>query len=116
MALFAETAVTDPAGETITRAGAVGVIVKAVVEPIPPDTAGRSQPASMPRYRLRLVSDTPPVAGLFQAQWRGSRWNVEGDGSPLAARAEYTMVRARCPLMYRDAVETRSLTSRDSVS
>lgn len=64
MALFPETAVTDTAGETITRTEAVGVIAKAVVEPIPPDAASEPQPVSIPRYRLRLVSDTPPAVGL----------------------------------------------------
>lgn len=100
--VYPETAVTDTDGNTITRPGSVGVICRAVVQPI---TAARTAEntdsggfTSETRYRLRLVNYPDTLGAQSQVEWNGRRYSVDGDpliynGSPRTARAEYVIVR-----------------------
>lgn len=102
--VFPEEVFTDRDGNTRTRPGSVGVVVRASVQPInstEPDMPGGSHTVS--RYRLRLAGGWPTGGGILGAQaqveWRGKRYSIEGDaqfhtGSPRTAHAVYTMVKS----------------------
>ncbi|WP_305093565.1 hypothetical protein [Prescottella sp. R16] len=100
--VFPEEVVIDEDGNKLTRPSKVGVLVKAVVQPINLMAANfESQNIGFEtttKYKLRLVG----YPGLLDAQsaveWRGKRYVIDGEpsifnGSPRTARAEYVMLR-----------------------
>lgn len=102
--VFPEETVTDADGNRVTRAGSVGIVVKASVQPISStenDDGGSSNTTS--RYRLRLAGGFPTGGGILGAQarveWRDKLYSIEGDaqlhtGSSRTSHAIYTLVRA----------------------
>ena len=101
--VFPEETVTDSDGNTVTRAGSVGVVVRASVQPISSTENADGGFNSKTRYRLRLAGGWPTGGGILGAQarveWRDKTYSIEGDallhtGSPRTAHAVYTMVRA----------------------
>ncbi|WP_241473174.1 phage head completion protein [Mycolicibacterium neoaurum] len=104
--VYPEETVTDEDGNELTRAGSVGVVVKASVQPLGPG-AERHEKADTgydvtSRYRLRLAGGFPTGAGILGAQsqveWRGRRYSIDGEaqlhtGSRRTAHVTYTMVR-----------------------
>lgn len=101
--VYPEETVTDSDGNKFTRAGSVGVVVRASVQPIS-STENTDDGAfnTTSRYRLRLAGRWPTGGGIFGAQaqveWRGKRYSIDGDamiynGSHRTAHAVYTMVR-----------------------
>ncbi len=104
--VYPEEAVTDADGNTITRAGSVGIVVKASVQPVGTGLQDRESADggfhTTSRYRLRLAGGFPTGGGILGAQaqveWRGRRYSIEGDaqlhtGSRRTSHAVYTMVR-----------------------
>lgn len=100
--VFPEETVTDEDGNTITRASATGVVVKAVVQPLPRTYSSESQDTGFlteTRYRLRLVNWAGPVLGAqSQVEWRGNRYALEGEAriynsSRRTAHVDYTILR-----------------------
>lgn len=93
--VFAEVATTDADGNPVTKPGAVGVVCRAVVQPL---TSTEDSEGTESKYRLRLVG-YPDVLGAQSAvEWQGRRYAIEGDpkvytGSPRTARVEYVMAR-----------------------
>ncbi|MBS1690771.1 MAG: hypothetical protein JST91_00870 [Actinobacteria bacterium] len=104
MTVFPEETVTDTDGNTRTRAGSVGVVVRASVQPISStENADGAGFTTTSRYRLRLAGGYPTGGGILGAQskveWRGKLYSIEGDaqlhnGSSRTAHAVYVMVRS----------------------
>jgi hypothetical protein len=101
--VYPEETVTDSDGNKVTRAGSVGVVVRASVQPISSTETADVGPITRTRYRLRLAGGYPSGAGILGSQakveWRGDVYSIEGDallynGSRRTARAEYVMVRS----------------------
>lgn len=97
--VYPETTSTDSDGNEVTRAGSVGIVVKASVQPI---SAAEDDDTTTTRYRLRLAGGFPAGAGILGSraavEWRGKRYAIEGEaqlhtGSRRTAHATYTMVR-----------------------
>jgi hypothetical protein len=101
--VYPETTAVDSDGNKVTRAGSVGVVVRASVQPISAtedDTPSGSNTVS--RYRLRLAGGWPTGGGILgpraQVEWRGKWYAIEGEarlhtGSPRTAHVTYTMMR-----------------------
>jgi hypothetical protein len=97
--VYPEEVVTDRDGNDRTRPSAVGVVVRAVVQPIgtPTETQdGGFQTVS--RYRLRLVGYTDELGAQSQIEWKGVRWAIEGEpirynGSPRTRHTAYVIAR-----------------------
>lgn len=100
VSVFPETVVTDEDGNAKTRPSSVGLVARAVVQPINSSENADGGYNTSTRYRLRLVGWNGGTLGAqSQVEWNGKRYSIEGDaliyaGSPRTARAEYTMVRA----------------------
>jgi hypothetical protein len=94
--VYPESVVTDSDGNTVTRPGTVGVVCRAVVQPLS-STEGDEGTAS--KYRLRLIGWHDGLLGAQSAvEWTGKRYAIDGDplvynGSRRTARVEYVMVR-----------------------
>lgn len=104
--VFPEETVTDSDGNRFTRAGTVGIIVKASVQPVGTGLQDRENADggfhTTSRYRLRLAGGYGIGGGVLgsqaQVEWRGKRYAIEGDaqvrtGSVRTAHAIFTMVR-----------------------
>ncbi|OKH76251.1 hypothetical protein EB73_03215 [Mycobacterium sp. SWH-M3] len=96
--VYPEEVTTDSDGNTITRPSAVGVVARAVIQPLTSteDAAVGFQTES--RYRLRLVGYPTLLGAQSQIEWNGKRYSVEGDprifnGSRKTAHVDYVMVR-----------------------
>ncbi|MFI2841694.1 hypothetical protein [Mycolicibacterium sp. PDY-3] len=101
--VFPEETVTDADGNTVTRAGSVGVVVRASVQPLRTIETADAGFHTTARYRLRLAGGFPTGGGILGAQsqieWRSKRYSIEGDAelhtsSPRTSHAVYTMVRS----------------------
>lgn len=99
--VFPEETVTDSDGNLITRAGSIGILVKASVQPI--SSTEKADGRTESRYRLRLAGGFPTGGGILGSraavEWRGKRYAIEGEaqlhtGSRRTSHATYTMVRA----------------------
>lgn len=93
--VYPEVAVADADGNTITKPGAVGVVSRAVVQPL---SSTEDSEGTMTRYRLRLVGYAGLLGAQSQVEWNGKRYSITGDplvynGSRRTARAEYVMTR-----------------------
>jgi hypothetical protein len=100
--VYPEETVTDSDGNKFTRAGSVGIVVKASVQPISSTENQDGGFNTESRYRLRLAGGYPTGGGILGAQakveWRDKLYSIEGDaqlhsGSSRTAHATYTMVR-----------------------
>lgn len=93
--VFAEAVVTDSDGNTITKPGTVGVLTRAVVQPLS-STEGDGGPVS--KYRLRLVGYPDLLGAQSAVEWHGRRYAIDGEariynGSRRTAHVDYVMVR-----------------------
>jgi hypothetical protein len=94
--VFEETAVTDSDGNTVTRPSTVGVVCKAVVQPL---SSTEDAEGTTTKHRLRLVGWHGSQLGAQSAvEWNGKRYAVDGDplvfnGSSRTARVEYVLIR-----------------------
>lgn len=96
--VYPETVVTDSDGNTVTRPGTVGVVVKASVQPIESIAACEKDGVTTSRYRLRLVGYPDLLGAQSAIEWQGRRYAVDGDariysGSRRTAHVDYVMVR-----------------------
>lgn len=93
--VFAETVVTDSDGNTITKPGTVGVLTRAVVQPL---SSTEDADGTTSKYRLRLIG-YPDLLGAHSAvEWNGKRYALDGEariynGSRRTAHVDYVMVR-----------------------
>ena len=95
MTVFPEETFTDADGNTRTRPSFVGVVVRAVVQPM---TSTEHQTVGFEtesKYRLRLVG-YPGVQS--EVDWVGKRYAIDGDpriynGSRRTAHVDYVIVR-----------------------
>lgn len=104
--IYPEETFTDVDGNTRTRAGTVGVVVKAVVQPITSvNNTEDNEVGSFTetKYRLRLAGGWPTGEGVLGAQsqveWNGKRYAILGEpmfytSSPRTAHVDYVMVRS----------------------
>ncbi|MEV4635243.1 hypothetical protein AB0J79_18620 [Rhodococcus coprophilus] len=100
MKVFPETVTIDEDGNKFTKPSTVGVLLKAVVQPVSvvsPDTQNVGFETTT-KYRLRLVGYPDLLGAQSQVEWRGKRYVLDGDpqifsGSTRTARAEYVMLR-----------------------
>jgi len=98
--VYPETMIVDDDGNKFTRPSTVGIVLKAVVQPITvvgPDTQNIGFETTT-KYRLRLVGYPELLGAQSQVEWRGKRYVLDGDprifsGSTRTARAEYVMLR-----------------------
>lgn len=94
--VFAEEAVTDSDGNTVTKPGSVGIVCKAVVQPM---QSSETAEGVSTKLRLRLVNwQGGPLGAQSAVEWNGKRYAIDGDpleynGSSRTARVEYRMVR-----------------------
>ncbi|BBX06935.1 hypothetical protein [Mycolicibacterium aichiense] len=100
--VYPEETVTDSDGNKFTRAGSVGVVVKASLQPISSTENADGGFHADTRYRLRLAGGWPTGGGILGAQaqveWRGKRYSIEGDamiytGSRQTAHVDYLISR-----------------------
>jgi hypothetical protein len=101
--VYPEEVITDSEGSRRTRPSAVGVVCKAVVQPIGTPTEEQAVGfQSVSKYRLRLVGYPSLLGAQAQVEWQGKRYAVEGEpvqftGSRRTAHVDYVLVR-RLPL------------------
>lgn len=93
--VFAEVAKTDSDGNTITKPGTVGVLSRAVVQPL---SSRERDEDTASRYRLRLIGYPDLLGAQSAVEWDGKRYAIDGDakvynGSRRTAHVEYVMVR-----------------------
>lgn len=98
--VFPEESFTDADGNDRTRASTVGVVAKAVVQPM---SGGGEQQGigsqTEERLRLRLVGwKGGELGSQSQVQWNGRRYVVHGEprrhkGSHRTAHVDYVLVR-----------------------
>lgn len=97
--VYPEEMITDSDGNKLTRPSAVGVILRASVQPINRPTVDAERDGlAVSRYRLRLVGYPDLLGAQSAVEWGGKRYAIDGDalvytGSRRTARAEYVMVR-----------------------
>jgi hypothetical protein len=99
--VYPEETTTDSDGNTIARASAIGVLCRAVVQPLGTPTEDQDGGyLTETRYRLRLVGWPGDVLGAqSQVEWRGNRYSLHGEpriysGSRRTAHVDYLLIRA----------------------
>lgn len=97
--VYPEEVSTDGDGNLITRPSSVGVVCRAVVQPIGLPTEDDSIGfLTESRYRLRLVGYPGVLGAQSQVEWEGRRYAVEGDArrfnsSRATAHTDYVLTR-----------------------
>jgi hypothetical protein len=100
VAVYAEEVTTDEDGNIWTRPSAVGVMARAVVQPIGAPTESQDGGfETVAKYRLRLVGYADLVGAQAQIEWNGQRWSIDGEprihnGSPKTRHIDYVIVRS----------------------
>lgn len=93
--VYPEAVVTDSDGNTVTKPGTVGVVCRAVVQPL---SSTEGDQGATSKYRLRLVGYTDLLGAQSAVEWQGRRYAIDGDpkiynGSRRTAHVDYVMVR-----------------------
>ncbi len=93
--VFPEAVRTDSDGNTITAPGTVGVLSRAVVQPLSSTEDGGGTTS---KYRLRLIGYPDLLGAQSAVEWNGKRYAIDGEpriynGSRRTAHVEYVMVR-----------------------
>lgn len=103
--VYPEEVVTDSDGNPRTRPSAVGVVARAVVQPLT-GTSARSTTEDQgvgfetgARYRLRLVNYPPLLGAQAEIEWQGKRYAIDGEplqynGSSRTRHVDYLMMRS----------------------
>ena len=76
--------VTDADGNTLTRPSAVGVVLRAVVQPMTSTEDASVGFATESKYRLRLVGYPSVLGAQSQVDWNGKRYAIPGGASDLS--------------------------------
>jgi hypothetical protein len=93
---------TDRNGNIVTRPSAVGVVARAVVQPIPSIVPSEEESPvgflTTSKYRLRLVGYSGLLGAQSQIEWQGRRYAIYGqpmqfNGSRRTAHVDYVIVR-----------------------
>lgn len=102
--VYPEESVTDIDGNIRTRPSSVGIVCRAVVQPMGNQMVANEQQEvgyqTDDRLRLRLVGWSGPELGAqAQVVWEGRRYAVDGEptryrGSPRTAHTDYTLRRS----------------------
>jgi hypothetical protein len=96
VSVFAEVTTTDSDGNKITKPGTVGVVCRAVVQPL---SSTETDQGTTSKYRLRLVGwQGAPLGARSAVEWQGRRYAIDGEpmiynGSRRTAHVEYVMTR-----------------------
>lgn len=93
--VFAEVTKTDSDGNTITAPGTVGVVCRAVVQPL---SSTEDADGTTSKYRLRLVGYPDLLGARSAVEWQGRRYAIDGEpkihnGSRRTAHIDYVIVR-----------------------
>jgi hypothetical protein len=93
--VFAEAVRTDSDGNTVTKPGTVGVVCRAVVQPL---SSIEGDEGTTSKYRLRLVGYSGLLGAQSAVEWNGMRYAIDGEpkvynGSRRTAHVDYVMVR-----------------------
>jgi hypothetical protein len=99
--VYPEETTTDADGNTKTRPSAVGVMARAVVQPIINTVSAERQEVGFEtttRYRLRLVGYPSVLGAQSQVDWNGKRYAIDGEprqynGSQRTRHVDYVMIR-----------------------
>jgi hypothetical protein len=96
--VYPEEVCTDTDGNTATRPSKVGVVARAVVQPISSTENADGGFNTESRYRLRLINYPNILGAQSKIEWRGKRYSIVGDGmiyngSRRTAHVDYVMVR-----------------------
>lgn len=96
--VYPEEVFTDQDGNTRTRPSSVGVVSRAVVQPLTFSETQEDGFGSKTRYRLRLSNYPELLGAQSQVEWQGNRYAVEGEprqynGSGRTRHVDYVMVR-----------------------
>lgn len=104
--VFPEEVTTSPDGNVKTRPSSVGIVCRAVVQPITSVSAGGGVTDELAfgfetdaKYRLRLVGWQGDLLGAqSQVDWRGKRYAILGEprvysGSRRTAHVDYVLGR-----------------------
>ena len=94
--VFPEAVRTDSDGNTITAPGTVGVLSRAVVQPLSSTEDGGGTTS---KYRLRLIGYPDLLGAQSAVEWNGKRYAVFGDpiqynGSARTRHIQYMLVRS----------------------
>lgn len=95
--VYPEEVTIDSDGNTITRPSAVGVVCKAVVQPMTSTEDNTIGFETTIRCRLRLVNYPSLLGAQSQVEWKGKRYAIDGEpkqynGSRRTAHVDYVIV------------------------
>ena len=96
--VFPEETYTDADGNTGTRPSAVGVLVRAVVQPMTSTEDASVGFETESKYRLRLVGYPGVLGAQSRVEWQGKRYSIYGEpriynGSRRTAHVDYVITR-----------------------
>ena len=96
--LFPEETVTDSDGNTMTRPSAVGMVARAVVQPMTSTEDASVGLETTSKNRLCLVGYPGVLGAQSQVDWQGKRYTIDGEpkvynGSRRTAHIDYLIVR-----------------------
>jgi hypothetical protein len=83
---------------TTTRSSAVGVVARAVIQPVTSTEDASVGFECASKYRLRLIGFPTLLGAQSQVEWQGCRYAIDGEprqynGSRRTAHVDYVMVR-----------------------
>ena len=98
VSVFPEETYTDADGNTVTRPSTVGVVARAVVQPITSTEDASVGFETTSKYRLRLVGYSTVLGAQSQVEWNGKRYAIDGEprqynGSRRTAHVDYVITR-----------------------
>jgi hypothetical protein len=97
--VYPEEVIADCDGNTRTRPSTVGVVARAVIQPMgTPSEAQNIGYLTESKYRLRLVNYPSLLGAQSQVEWQGKRYAIDGEprvfnGSRRTAHVDYVMIR-----------------------
>ena len=96
--MFPEETVTDADRNTMTRPSAVGMVARAVVQPMTSTEDASVGLETTSKNRLRLVGYPGVLGAQSQVDWQGKRYTIDGEpkvynGSRRTAHVDYLIVR-----------------------
>lgn len=98
--VFPEEVVTDIDGNIRTRASSIGVVCRAVIQPVKVSEDSATGFESSELLRLRLVGWTGAELGAqAKVEWDGRKYSISGEpkrfnSSARTAHTDYTLTRA----------------------
>jgi hypothetical protein len=87
--VFPEEAVTDADGNTMTQPSAVGVVSRAVVQPMTSTEDATVGFETTSKCRLRLVGYPDMLGAQSQVEWQGKRYAIDGEPKAVQRISSY---------------------------